>query len=292
MLVESTESITEKISDLQDTDPSLIQKYMSSLGESAFQFAIQVLIALVVYIIGTKLIRFLLKIFNRALDHREVDQGVQQFLDSLLKALLYIVLLIVILGVFGVTTTSVAAVLASAGVAIGLALQGSLSNLAGGVLILILKPFRVGDYIIEDSHGNEGTVVEISIFYTRLRTLDMKTVILPNGALANTSITNVTTQKTRKIVFTVGIAYEADLKKAKEILQDVAEAVDERVKEIPIQVYVSDLADSSVNLGLRFDVPTESYWDVKWKLTEQVKMSFDAAGIEIPYQKIDVTLKK
>ena len=170
----------------------------------------------------------------------------------------------------------------------GLALQGSLSNFAGGVLILVLHPFRVGDYIKEDAHGNEGTVAEISLFYTKLLTLDKKLVVIPNGVLANSSLTNASVSQNRQLDLEFSVAYDTDLKKAKQVLLDVALKEDRRVKTEDVRVFVKELADSSVVLGLRMFIPNNIYWDIRWDLIEAEKEALDAAGIEIPFPQLDV----
>lgn len=266
--------------------------WLSKFLSNGLDFFWSVVIALIVWFVGAKVIRFIRKLIRKAMERREVDKGVTQFTDSMVKYGLYIVLIIVILNVFGIQTSSVAAAVASLGLTAGLALQGSLSNFAGGVLILILKPFKVGDYIIEDTHKNEGTVSEISIFYTRLKTLDNKVVVIPNGTLANASLTNVTTSDKRQIDLTFGIGYDDDLKKAKAILLHIAETTEERVKDTDIQIFVRDLAESSVNLGFRIWVPMDDYWKVRWELNERVKLTFDEEGITIPYNQLDVTVNK
>ena len=189
-------------------------------------------------------------------------------------------------------TTSVAAALASCGVAIGLALQGSLSNFAGGVLILVLKPFVVGDYIVEDNKGREGTVKEIQLFYTKLLTVDNKTVIIPNGTLANTSLTNVTAQDKRRLDLSVGISYDADLKKAKELIEGIFRADEDILKEEGINVFVDNLGDSSVVIGARGWVKKDAYWTTKWRLTENIKLTLDENGIEIPFNQVVVHVKE
>ncbi|MGN0242101.1 MAG: mechanosensitive ion channel family protein [Candidatus Weimeria sp.] len=266
--------------------------WLSKFLSNGLDFFWSIVIALVVWFVGAKVIRFIRKLIRKAMERRDVDKGVTQFTDSMVKYGLYIVLILVILNVFGIQTSSVAAAVASLGLTAGLALQGSLSNFAGGVLILILKPFKVGDYIIEDTHKNEGTVSEISIFYTRLKTLDNKVVVIPNGTLANASLTNVTTSDRRQIDLTFGIGYGDDLKKAKAILQHIAETTEERVRDSDIQIFVRDLAESSVNLGFRIWVPMDEYWKVRWELNERVKLTFDEEGITIPYNQLDVTVKK
>lgn len=274
------------------TDPGVFRTWLSKFLSNGLDFFWSVVIALIVWFVGAKVIRLIRKLVRKAMERRDVDKGVIQFTDSVVKYGCYIALIIVILNVFGIQTSSVAAAVASLGLTAGLALQGSLSNFAGGVLILILKPFKVGDYIIEDTHKNEGTVAEISIFYTRLKTIDNKVVVIPNGTLANASLTNVTTSDRRQIDLTFGIGYDDDLKKAKAILQHIAETTEERVKDTDIQVFVRDLAESSVNLGFRIWVPMDDYWTVRWQLNERVKLTFDEEGITIPYNQLDVTVKK
>lgn len=274
------------------TDPGVLRTWLSKFLSNGLDFFWSVVIALIVWFVGARVIRLIRKLVRKAMERRDVDKGVTQFTDSVVKYGCYIALIIVILNVFGIQTSSVAAAVASLGLTAGLALQGSLSNFAGGVLILILKPFKVGDYIIEDTHKNEGTVAEISIFYTRLKTIDNKVVVIPNGTLANASLTNVTTSDRRQIDLTFGIGYDDDLKKAKAILQHIAETTEERVKDTDIQVFVRDLAESSVNLGFRIWVPMDDYWTVRWQLNERVKLTFDKEGITIPYNQLDVTVKK
>lgn len=283
--LEDVTAVAEKI---KETDANVIREWLESLLPGILGFAVQILMAVVVYFIGTKIIKLARKILKRWLDKADADVGAKQFLDALVKYILYFILVVIILTFFGVTTASVIAVVGSAGVTIGLALQGSLSNFAGGVLILLLKPFVVGDYIKEDTHGNEGTVAEISIFYTKLLTADHKTIIIPNGALANSSLTNATHSENRRVDLEVGIAYEADLKQAKQIMHDLAEKEKCRLPQEAIQVFVSELGASEVKIGMRLWVKNEDYWEVKWRLTENVKLAFDEAGIEIPYQKIDI----
>lgn len=270
----------------------VIKKYLYSLLPDIIAFASTVLMAVVVYFIGTRIIKFLMKTYEKWAERREVDEGVRQFLRSLFKAALYLLLVFVILTLFGVTTASVVAVLGSAGLTLGLALQGSLSNLAGGVIILIMKPFKVGDYIIEDTHKNEGTVEEISLFYTRLATKDNQSVMIPNGTLANSSMTNVTSNGKRRIDLSVGISYQSDIRQAKEILLQVIHKDSCCLMEDEIQVFVSELADSCVLMGIRVWVMTEDYWETRWRLLENIKYALDENGIEIPYPQMDVTLKQ
>lgn len=267
-------------------------EYINQHIPTIIAFGVRVLLALIVFWIGTKLIKWFRKLVKKSLTRSSVDKGVEQFVDSVLKFLLYFLLIFSIGKSFGLDTTSAAALLASGGVAIGLALQGSLSNFAGGVLILLLKPFVVGDYIIEDNNKCEGTVKEIQIFYTKLVTPDNKTIVIPNGALANNSLTNVTTQQDRRIDLMIGISYKADLKKAKEVLEEIMQKEACVLKEKECIVFVSDLQDSSVVIGTRCWVKTEVYWETRWRLLENIKLTFDEEGIEIPYPQIDVHVKE
>ena len=269
-----------------------LTKYISDKIPELIDFAIGVVLALLVFWIGAKIIKWIRKIIRISMEKGGVDKGVRQFVDSLVKFALYAILIFSIGSKFGLDTTSVAAALASCGVAIGLALQGSLSNFAGGVLILVLKPFVVGDYIVEDNKGREGTVKEIQLFYTKLLTVDNKTVIIPNGTLANTSLTNVTAQDKRRLDLSVGISYDADLKKAKELIEGIFRADEDILKEEGINVFVDNLGDSSVVIGARGWVKKDAYWTTKWRLTENIKLTLDEKGIEIPFNQVVVHVKE
>ncbi|MBQ8527764.1 MAG: mechanosensitive ion channel family protein [Lachnospiraceae bacterium] len=277
------EDVTEKL--------NIYQQFFETLPQKALGLGIRVVLALVFFFVGVQVIKIIRKVLKKSLLRANADIGVVQFLDSFVKAALYIVLLFMIASSFGLDATSVVAVVGSAGVAIGLALQGSLSNLAGGVLILLLKPFKVGDYIIEDTNKNEGTVTEIQIFYTKLTTPDERTVVLPNGTLANSSLTNVTDIGIRRLDMTVGISYKADLKLAKETAKKLLTEDVSTLKNKEIDVFVSDLGESAVILNLRCYVKTEDYWPTRSRILEAVKLTFDEEGIEIPYPQMDVHVK-
>ena len=271
-------------------NPGVIRTYLENLIPDLLGFALQVVIAILVYAIGTRIIKAIVKLVKKSMEHRNADVGVIQFLSAVAKYALYFVLVMMILGLFGIATTSVVAVLGSAGVAVGLALQGSLSNFAGGVLILLLKPFKVGDYIIQGS--NEGTVYEISIIYTKLMTADNKVVVIPNGTLSNDSIVNVSHMKERRVDVAVGISYDADIRTAKELLWKLAQEEEARIPDKDAIVFVDNLGASSVDMVLRIWVKAENYWDAKWRLTENVKYVLDENHISIPYQQIDVQIKQ
>ncbi len=289
------ETRTDNLAELQELQkvakPGVLKSHLEDMVPYLVDFAVRVLIALVIYLIGKRIIKWLRKVLNRALERSGVDEGVKQFLDSFFKIILYFVLAMAVINQLGVETTSVVAVLGSAGLTLGLALQGSLSNFAGGVLILLFKPFKVGDYIMEDTHQNEGTVSEIMIFYTRLVTTDNRTVVIPNGTLANSSLTNVTQQDRRRVDVFVGISYEADIQKAKELLTELLLSETARLEEEELSVFVDALEDSSVKLGCRIWVAAEDDWKVKWRLNEQIKEIFDRNQIEIPYNQLTVSLK-
>ncbi len=259
-----------------------IEKYIEMIPTKVVNFSIRVLLALVCFFLGMQIIKLIRRIVKKALTKANADVGVTQFLDSFIKTALFVVLLFMLAASFGLDTASVIAVLGSAGVAIGLALQGSLSNFAGGVLILLLKPFRVGDYIKEDNKGNEGTVIEIQMFYTKLATTDNRVVILPNGTLANTSMTNVTAMEKRRLDIRVGISYDADLQTAKNVLNEVLQAEEKTLKNEERGVLVDELGAYSVVLILRCWVKKDDYWNVRSRVTENAKQALDEAGIEIP----------
>lgn len=273
-------------------NPGMISTWLEGLVPDLLNFAFQVVIAIAIYFIGGKIIKTITNMVRKSMERTGTDEGVRQFVIPLVKYSLYVVLIFIIMGLFGIATTSAVAVLGSAGVALGLALQGSLSNFAGGVLILLLKPFRVGDYIIEDSNKNEGTVSEISIFYTKLLSVDNKVIVIPNGNLSNSSLTNVTHMDRRRVDIVVGIAYEADIRTAKAVLMKVAQNDPARIPEEDAMVFVNELSASSVDMGVRIWVKAEEYWPAKWRLTENVKYALDENGISIPFQQIDVQIKQ
>ena len=227
-----------------------------------------------------------------SIERSAADKGVEQFVDSCLKTGLYAILILSIIVRFGVDTSTVAALLASGGVAIGLALQGSLSNFAGGVLILLLKPFSVGDYIIEHSDNLEGTVKEIQIFYTKLSTVDNKTIVIPNGNLSNNSLTNVTAMDLRRLDFYVRIGYDEDLKKTEQIIRSVMEQEDRVIKEKEHTVFVDDLAESYVALCVRLWLKSDEFWNARADIMERTKLALDQAGIRFAGQKIDIVMKE
>lgn len=269
----------------------LLQSYLKQLPEKALDLGLRVLLALFFLFLGIQIIKIIRKIVRRSCKRANADEGVVQFLDSFIKMVLYVILAFMIASGFGLDAASIVAVVGSAGVAIGLALQGSLSNLAGGVLILLLKPFRIGDYIIEDSKNHEGTVTEIQLFFTKLTTADGKIVVLPNGTLANTSLTNVTAASDRRLDVFVGISYDADLLRAKECVLKVLKEEESTLKDMELISFVDALGSSEVVIGGRCHVKNEDYFQAKWRITENIKLAMDAEGIAIPYPQLDVHLQ-
>lgn len=290
MLEEGTLLPTD-IGDISE-DLDAFQRFIQELPDKLIRFGAKFLLALLIFFVGSKLISFIRKIFRKSLERVNSEKGLIQFLDSLIKVVLYILLVAGIASYFGFQTTSLIAVLGSAGVTIALALQGSLSNFTGGVLILLLKPFRVGDYIKEDNKGNEGTVTDIQLFYTKLRTIDEKVVVLPNGTLANTSLTNVSECPIRRLILNIGISYTSDIKKAKDVIRNVVDGCALVLHDRDVQIYVDGLEDSQVTIGLRCMVNNADYFQAKWDITETIKLELEKNGIEIPFPQMDVHVKE
>lgn len=284
--------LTEEVTAFEEIDLTVVEKFLRDLPERALNLGIRVVLALVFFIVGVQCIKLLRKIIRKSLERANADVGVTQFLDSFIKIGTYAILIMLIATSFGVDATSIIAVFGSAGVAIGLALQGSLSNLAGGVLILILKPFKVGDYIIEDTNKNEGTVTEIQIFYTKLTTPDNKTIILPNGTLANSSLTNVTHAPYRRNEIKIGISYDSDIKTAKKVLQNLLDGDTAVLQDMDKLVFVDELADSSVVLGVRCWFKNDDFWQGRWRLIEEAKYALEEKGIVIAYPQLDVHIQQ
>ena len=224
---ETVEMLNQAQENLQEVakNPGIVGTWLQGLIPDLLNFAFQVVVSIIIYIVGSKIINLILKMFRKSMERRDVDTG-------------------------------------------------------------------VGDYIIEHSGGKEGTVTEISIFYTKLLTIDNKVVMVPNGTLSNSSITNVSTMEKRRVDLVVGIAYEADIRTAKEVLYSVAEAEEARLPEEEILVFVDELGDSSVNMGVRIWVKTEDYWSARWRLTENIKYALDSHNISIPYPQMDVQIKQ
>ena len=264
----------------------------STRSDSPVDFLLKVILALVVYGVGSKVIAWICRLLKKQLTRFGTDEAAKSFLLSLVKIGMHAVLILTIAGQLGVDKTCAAALVGSAGVAISLALQGGLSNFAGGLIIMFLRPFSVGDYIIENGNNIEGTVEKIELYYTTLMTVDSRRIVIPNSTLTGNSITNVTAMDKRRLEIKVGISYHSDLLKAKDILRRLVEEDPELLEREEIQIFVDQLADSAVILGIRAWVRTDEYWNTKWRMNERIKLEFDANGIQIPFPQMDVYLQQ
>ena len=258
-----------------------MEDYIDDFKNILLDYTPKIITALVILVVGLFLIKLIINSAKKIMQRRDVDITLQKFLSNLGGWILKIILFITVISQLGVATTSFAAIIAAAGLAIGLALQGSLANFAGGVLIMIFKPFKIGDFI--QAQGESGTVKEIEIFTTKLNTPDNKEIIIPNGKLSNDNIINYSTEDTRRVDLTFGVGYDSDIKKTKETILEVANSHPLILKDPAVAVNVSELADSSINFFIRCWVKSGDYWTVKFDMTEQIKEALDKAGIEIPY---------
>ncbi len=267
-----------------------MDKYIDQAGELIVSYAPKVLLAIVVLIVGLWIIKAIVNALVKLMQKRNVDSSLVPFLKGMTGIILKVMLLISVISLLGVETTAFVAVLGAAGLAVGLALSGTLQNFAGGVVILVIKPFRAGDFI--DAQSYMGTVHEIQIFNTILKTTDNRTVYIPNGGLATGAIVNFSTEPTRRVDMSFGIGYSDDIDKAKEILMRLL-TEDERVLKDPEpSVSVAQLADSSVNFNVRPWVNAGDYWGVYLDMQEKVKKTFDAEGVSIPFPQMDVHVDK
>lgn len=264
-----------------------IERY---INEYAIPWGINIAMAIAIYVIGRLIVGLLLSVFRRVMAKSKYDAMLVDFLEAIISALLMLFVIVASLDQLGVDTTSLVAILGAAGLAIGLSLQDSLKNFAAGVMLLVFKPFKSGNFV--EAAGTSGTVQKIGIFTSTMTTPDNKEIIVPNGAIYAGNITNYSAKETRRVDMVVGIGYDADLKKAKTILREMLEA-DERVLAEPAPtVAVAELADSSVNFVVRPWVKASDFWGVKFDFTEAVKLRFDEEGISIPFPQMDVHLHK
>lgn len=271
---------------MENIDAETLASYQELAIEYATLYGSKLVLAIITLIIGLMIIKWIVSGLDKALKLSKVEDTLAIFLEKLASTILKVLLFISVAGMVGIETTSFIAIFGAAGLAVGLALQGSLANFAGGVLILLFKPYRVGDFI--DAQGYMGTVKEIQIFNTIMHTPDRKTIIIPNGPMSGGSITNFSTSPTRRVDWVFGIGYGDDLKKTKEVLQRLIEEEDRVLKGEDTTVVVSELADSSVNFTVRVFVNSGDYWGVYFDMIEKVKMTFDAEGISIPFPQQDV----
>lgn len=265
-------------------------EYLEGLITKGLNFCVEagksIIIAVIIYIVGKALIMLINRMMEKMLSRRQVDPTIQTFLKSLVNILLMALLIISVVSALGVNTTSFAALLASAGVAVGMALSGNLQNLAGGIVVLLFRPFKVGDYI--EAQGVGGTVQEIQIFHTILNTPDNKKIYLPNGSLSSGNITNYSKEPTRRVDFTISIDYGESIDKVRAVLKEIV-TNDQRVLTTPEPVIaLNALADSSVNIALRVWVKSEDYWAVYWETNEKIYNEFNRRGINFPFPQLTV----
>jgi len=279
--------ITDNLNQAVENADNLIHS-VEKFFPKIIAFGINLLIAAAIFAVGKIVINVLMKIVSKFFKRANIEISVQKFLVSLIRTVLYFILFIILCNQVGIPTTSFVALLSTASLTIGLALQGSFSNFAGGVLILLIKPFKVGDYIVDGSSGKEGTVQKIDLFYTMIVTPDNKLITIPNGNLSNTHITNASAFEKRRVDITVGVSYESDIEKAKETVRSVAIKEPARLTEEDVFVGIKALAESEVTIVLRVWVKTEDYWDAYFRMNEHLKKELDKAGIEIPYNQLDV----
>ncbi|NNF18665.1 MAG: mechanosensitive ion channel [Flavobacteriaceae bacterium] len=249
-----------------------------------------VLMAIILLVVGLWVVKMINRLVGKFFDKKDYDPALGSFLQSFIKIALKVILFVLVISQLGVQSSSLVAIIGAAGLAVGLALQGSLSNFAGGVLILIFKPFKVGDWIA--AQGAEGTVKEINIFYTKLNTFGNQLAIIPNGQLSNDNVVNYSAEPIRRDKVTAGIGYGSDIKKAREILLQICKDQGNILQDPAPMVVVGELADSSVNLSLRYWAKLEDFWDAHWFVMEEMKYRFDEAGIEIPFPQRDVHMIK
>lgn len=264
------------------------ESYLNLAIEKFFEYLPSVVGAIIAIFIGLWIIKFVTKKLRKILEKRDVDEAIRGFAISITNILLKLLLFVTIITKLGVETTSFAAIIGAAGLAIGLALQGSLSNFAGGVLIILLKPFRIGDFI--EAQGTSGTVKDISLFYTIINTFGNQRVVIPNGQLSNNKVTNYSYEPTRRDSINIGISYGSDITKARQVLLELMGNNKDILKDPEPQVVVTELADSSVNLSVRFWATIDQFWDAHWFVLEHGKIELEAAGIQIPFPQRDVNL--
>lgn len=283
-------NVTETKNVIEDSS-SFIQKYLGEFTDWLARKALLVIIAFLFIFICSKIIKWILRIVKRSFERAQVDKSVSGFALSFLRIALYTVLFISSIAFLGFEVTTLVTVFGAGSITIGLALQGSLSNLAGGVLILILKPFVVGDYIIENDKNCEGTVVSIDIFYTKLKTPDNKIIVIPNGNISANSLVNLTSQINRRVDINVNVSYNTDIKALKNIVATIINESEYILEEEPIDIFIDSFGNNGMKIVIRYWVKTENYWLSKWDSMEKIKNAFDENNITIPFDQLEVKIK-
>ena len=270
---------------------SIVGQYIQKLTDWCMSKLGSIVVAVIFMVVCFKLVKLLLRILRKSFERSKLDPSVAGFFISAVKIVLNVLIVLTAASIVGFQITSFLTILGTAGVTLGLALQGSLSNLAGGLLILILKPFRVGDYIVENNTHCEGTVVSIDIFYTRLITFDNKSVVIPNGNISNTSLVNVTEHDMRRVDIPFSVAYDSDMEKVKRVTIETIKDVDGYLPDEQILFYIDEFADSGINMYVKFYATIEKFFDAKWDAMWKLKKAFDENDIEIPFNQMDVHMK-
>lgn len=270
---------------------SIVGQYIQKLTDWCMSKLGSIVVAVIFMVVCFKLVKLLLRILRKSFERSKLDPSVAGFFISAVKIVLNVLIVLTAASIVGFQITSFITILGTAGVTLGLALQGSLSNLAGGLLILILKPFRVGDYIVENNTHCEGTVVSIDIFYTRLITFDNKSVVIPNGNISNTSLVNVTEHDMRRVDIPFSVAYDSDMEKVKRVTIETIKDVDGYLPDEQILFYIDEFADSGINMYVKFYTTIEKFFDAKWDAMWKLKKAFDENDIEIPFNQMDVHMK-
>ena len=270
---------------------SIVGQYIQKLTDWCMSKLGSIVVAVIFMVVCFKLVKLLLRILRKSFERSKLDPSVAGFFISAVKIVLNVLIVLTAASIVGFQITSFITILGTAGVTLGLALQGSLSNLAGGLLILILKPFRVGDYIVENNTHCEGTVVSIDIFYKRLITFDNKSVVIPNGNISNTSLVNVTEHDMRRVDIPFSVAYDSDMEKVKRVTIETIKDVDGYLPDEQILFYIDEFADSGINMYVKFYATIEKFFDAKWDAMWKLKKAFDENDIEIPFNQMDVHMK-
>ena len=284
----------EQIEQMEPIEPSdltftNLKNFFEGMLPLIRSLAFNIIVCLVIILIGRKVIRLLHRMLQKGLERTQADIGLTRFLGSALEIFLHIILIFVILGQLGINTASIVTVLGTLMLAIGMSLQGSLANVAGGILILLMHPFRVGHYIICD-HG-EGTVSMIGLVYTTITTKDNRVLTIPNSIISNCAVTDCGENPVRRLDLLVGISYDSDIVLAKKILLEISKEIPDILQNHPVDVFVDSLGDSAVNMGMNCYVPSPSFLSAKWAVTEAVKLRFDEAGISIPFPQVHVHME-
>lgn len=273
---------------MEEVSMESADKYLAMAKDLAYEYGLKVLIALVVLWIGLRIIKTVVNQIDKAFARRGVDETLRPFLKALFSWALKLALILSVISIVGIETTSFIAILGAAGLAVGLALQGTLANFASGVMLLIFRPFKVGDYV--EAGGEAGSVEEINIFVTKLRTVNNRLIIVPNSQVGSGSIRNYSAAETVRADLNIGISYGSNIKQAREVLLQTVQSDERVLKDPAVDVFVTNLGDSSVDLQVRFWVKTGDYWPAFFHNLEECKVALDNAGIEIPFPQTDVHL--